>query len=895
SVWRSQIQLLLQKQDSLHHLRFGLDGQLLDSRSLYTGIGGSGVGTAAEFLFYEVPALGGNPNLLAQRYDQSHMLDFESNFGGAQNERFLAATANQAGRVWHASLSNSFGTRDLYLISMDSASIYWERPFPLATNQELGGLLGTPNNELFVATITPTGPSPTLALWKLDSLGQVQESLEYDFGTFQDLSFSAMGQALDGEEDTLIWLGGTASQNAQPILWQLWLDREEGEVELGITYPLPSLRGSLQMQVYEDLAYVFHSYENSPQAAFYQFDQQGTLLQHQTYSLASDSLFPQVMIPTPGGDWWLAGTEYINGQARLWTEQISQRGLSACGQTSSPLGLGIPFFPGENSSNLNTPLEVRASTPLSNIPWQTRPLSDSAYCDNSDCVVEAFFQADNIVTCETATIQFSNLSTGASTYEWRANGQLLSTQANWAFSPMQEGLYEISLSALEGNCVDEYQLYVRFEEELMPIIPDTVHCGPSIVLDAGLEAAVYEWRDSTGLLIGTERKQRFASSGDYELIVTDACGVSEDAEFTINLQGGCMWPGDVNTDGEVNTLDFLLLGIANGQSGIARSNPSTAFSAQSANDWGQSFGANNPWAANIDLKHADCDGNGQVELAQDAQVILQNATPPSRLGRDTTDSPIALSIQANQTTVNVGDPISFDLILEDPSGNPIQDVYGVAFSLYYNLPISFAPALQTDNSWMAQGVPQNIEHIQIPYPSQNRFDVAISRGNQLNVSGAGLLARACCISVVIDDIGDYAASSEQVFLSLSLDNALLIKQDGTRIPINSLQAQGAESIQVVIPEQSNSLESTLSSPGFQLFPNPTAGAFYLRFAQRLTEPISIELYNLQGQQVWRSESVRQQQEIELRPPASLSDGAYYLRVRQGRQIYGQRILMLQSQ
>ncbi|MEL6845361.1 MAG: S8 family serine peptidase, partial [Bacteroidota bacterium] len=141
SVWRSQIQLLLQKQDSLHHLRFGLDGQLLDSRSLYTGIGGSGVGTAAEFLFYEVPALGGNPNLLAQRYDQSHMLDFESNFGGAQNERFLAATANQAGRVWHASLSNSFGTRDLYLVSMDSASIYWERPFPLATNQELGGLL----------------------------------------------------------------------------------------------------------------------------------------------------------------------------------------------------------------------------------------------------------------------------------------------------------------------------------------------------------------------------------------------------------------------------------------------------------------------------------------------------------------------------------------------------------------------------------------------------------------------------------------------------------------------------------------------------------------------------------------------------------------------------------
>ena len=97
---------------------------------------------------------------------------------------------------------------------------------------------------------------------------------------------------------------------------------------------------------------------------------------------------------------------------------------------------------------------------------------------------------------------------------------------------------------------------------------------------------------------------------------------------TILCTGNCVYPGDANLDGTVNTWDYLYPATSYNNTGATRADKSSNFYATSATDWTSSL------ANNVNKKHLDCDGNG-VANVNDMTVITQNlsnaitcVTPP---------------------------------------------------------------------------------------------------------------------------------------------------------------------------------------------------------------------------------------------------------------------------
>ncbi len=78
-----------------------------------------------------------------------------------------------------------------------------------------------------------------------------------------------------------------------------------------------------------------------------------------------------------------------------------------------------------------------------------------------------------------------------------------------------------------------------------------------------------------------------------------------------------VWPGDINLDKTVNLIDGIYLAVAYNETGAPRVNPTINWTPQFATNWTNNF------AVGSNYKHADCDGNGTVNLL-DALAIAQN-------------------------------------------------------------------------------------------------------------------------------------------------------------------------------------------------------------------------------------------------------------------------------
>ncbi|MEO0470179.1 MAG: S8 family serine peptidase, partial [Bacteroidota bacterium] len=210
-------------------------------------------------------------------------------------------------------------------------------------------------------------------------------------------------------------------------------------------------------------------------------------------------------------------------------------------------------------------------------------------------------------------------------YTWKINGETVSHQKNLGYTFAEAGEYLVSLIARNDDLVDSVSQVVQIDP--IPVVDlgaDTTLCADIRVLVAPNEKWDFLWTDGNGLPLSQERLLPVNQSGTYILTASNQCGNVARDTLNLVLNPGCIWPGDVNLDGIVSPMDFLVLGLANQQSGPSRSNAETDWAAQQGFDWSASFAPAHPLAAGVNFKHADCDGNGLVNLAVDGSVIRKN-------------------------------------------------------------------------------------------------------------------------------------------------------------------------------------------------------------------------------------------------------------------------------
>lgn len=223
-----------------------------------------------------------------------------------------------------------------------------------------------------------------------------------------------------------------------------------------------------------------------------------------------------------------------------------------------------------------------------------------------------------------------------------------------------------------------------------------------------------------------------------------------------------VWPGDVNNNGEVNSIDLLYLGYAYGTQGAQRPNPSTNWLAQAAAPaWGANFPTNL-----LDVSYADCDGDGNIDNL-DVDVIEQNYhlthnnVSPYVLLNGTPGIDPAVEVKRTTTdTLVPGNQEYFELHL---GPNHVNNFYGISFTVsfdttYVDSVVNVFPAI----GWITNNGQDNVIQVSNTYLEPNaangkngRIDVAYSRTNGQKVFGTGIIG---IFSIVMEEhvIGRYS-------------------------------------------------------------------------------------------------------------------------------------------
>lgn len=343
----------------------------------------------------------------------------------------------------------------------------------------------------------------------------------------------------------------------------------------------------------------------------------------------------------------------------------------------------------------------------------------------------------------------------------------------------------------------------------------------------------------------------------------------------------CVWPGDINRDGIVNRFDALGVGIAFGRTGPNRPMGSGDYIPQTANDWaGDLFGG-------INSKHADCNGDGVVNLA-DLNVIFNNYNP---LHTDyepyfTDPSTPDIFVDFENQEVLAGSEISIPIML-GTAENTIADFYGIAFNVSYDTSLvdQSSTRIEYNESWV--GSEDEVLTLSKNFPNKGKLEAAISRKNGETVTGGGEIARL--ILVMEEVLAGKKDNTQSDTLSVVIKAVRNNGTTGNFVRMGRVESQAIVNYNI----EENPLSPNNST--FRVFPNPNNGQFYVGIAgSEQEETYYIHVYNTIGQLLHKQElSSTAPVNIPIQARNSATPGIYCVVVRnkKGKLLYSSRVLV----
>lgn len=296
------------------------------------------------------------------------------------------------------------------------------------------------------------------------------------------------------------------------------------------------------------------------------------------------------------------------------------------------------------------------------------------------------------------------------------------------------------------------------------------------------------------------------------------------------------------------------MGAVHGETGPARSNASTNWEGQPTQDWGRSI--SHHLAEGIDLKHADCDGDGIIDLKKDGAVIFQNAQGAFPQHPQAVDNALQMRIKPRHREITLGDELIYDVLLYNKSGEEVEDAYGVAFTMEHNLAFDDNPGLHSQNSWLGE---ENI-NLEDGFIKYGRYvDYVLSRKDKNSKRGSGRVTVAKHPRVGRDS--DTSRWVTHIFITSDLSNSLVLNPEGIVQPVNILRATSMETVTLNIPwvsldlkvnlqgawdETLGEMHTTLNDSGYLPFIHPYKELFQARpdtIPSNIVDWVWVELRN----------------------------------------------------
>ncbi len=330
--------------------------------------------------------------------------------------------------------------------------------------------------------------------------------------------------------------------------------------------------------------------------------------------------------------------------------------------------------------------------------------------------------------------------------------------------------------------------------------------------------------------------------------------------------GDCVYPGDANIDTSVNVYDVLAVGLGYGYSGPT--NPEydeTLWLGQFVPDWNTEF------LDTIDVKHADCDGNGFIN-EDDINVIDDNYTPeaevPFQNPADGLPVELIFNIDTLFITDNMQGQVEVSAYLNVGTENePVIDMYGLALQLDYPEDLLNPNTVLVDyydNSFL--GTPNEILSLQKDSYNLGRKDVAFTRKDRgEGVSGSGKIARVDFI-IIVDIIGGY---TEPVPFSVDPQHILITDSQGGEIPVK----RADKATFVIVDNRTTGIKKTGISGKIAVYPNPATKVVNIYTGDSRGK--TIEVFNALGQRILTQDIIAKNTSLTT---TGWNEGIYFLKI-----------------
>jgi hypothetical protein len=313
----------------------------------------------------------------------------------------------------------------------------------------------------------------------------------------------------------------------------------------------------------------------------------------------------------------------------------------------------------------------------------------------------------------------------------------------------------------------------------------------------------------------------------------------------------CLWPGDCNKDGVVDTKDIIPIASAfleqklNARRILATSD----WTVQYASDW-----SDQKWE--VDKKFADCNGDGIIDIKDRDAIYANYGFLQYQKRSDIVLDPLGplLNLVANQDSVSAGDTARFDLFFGEPT-REAEDIYGISLSLSHDEAALSGITKNTAKfplSWFGE---EDEDMITMSQETPNGIDISLARIDKQNRSGHGRIAS---IDIIIpDNLG------EKVFESLTFDltDVLIVSyQENIIIPDFLSDIIGFRT-----PLSKTSLFNSL-----YLYPNPAKTVLNIRVNQKIEY---IKVVDIKGRELLKTYPRSDKFTLDI---SNLSQGNYFL-------------------
>jgi hypothetical protein len=424
--------------------------------------------------------------------------------------------------------------------------------------------------------------------------------------------------------------------------------------------------------------------------------------------------------------------------------------------------------------------------------------------------------------------------------------------------------YNSELSIVHHTPLEDYSISVVTDPSFGTLtIVDDIYIGECDSTSI-LNSIIY---DPNGVAGSDLFEIEYCTTDDFcEIVRIEIDSYVDDNESCACLED-CIWEGDVNQDGIVNSMDIMELAFNVGETGDARTTTQT-WVAQESQDWEY-----HQIGSDRDLSHSDTNGDGYIDN-DDFAVVEGNYGQIHDLlpvqSYNLLSAPVTLI--PSESDVDSGDLVIFYVQIGSDE-DPIKDFSGMSFNFSIDGDLIDSSSVYVDfykDSWAGYGRPTKEYFNQT---SAGNIDVAFSHIGHSGNTGAGIVAELGFI--VEDEIGGLRLKDEFVYVDVEFNRGVMLDSHGKKYSLPNAAARTRMDVDLQSGQEDISEADKLN---ITVGPNPTIGLVNIAAETAVIDVI--EVYHIDGrlnQKIDYSESVQSSQ-IDI---SELTQGTYILSVQAG--------------